>query len=134
MRRALVALIALIALAVAGCGTARPVPGPGELPLHTADPRGLTLHWRLDQTAETVVAEGVLEGQGRLDRYSQVTVELLGLDAAGSVVSRGRTIATPRDFAGTTPWPFTIRVRPAGGEARFELRVADILPKVSPGR
>ncbi len=126
-------IAALVVLALAGCGVPRPVPQPGELPLHTSDPRGVTLHWRLDETAEAVVAEGVLEA-ARLDRYSQVTVELVGLDASGSVVSRGRTIATPRDFAGTTPWPFTIRIRPAGGEARFVLRVADILPRVTPGR
>jgi len=126
-------IVALVALALAGCGIPRPVPQPGELPLHTSDPRGVTLHWRLDETAEAVVAEGVLEA-ARLERYSQVTVELVGLDASGSVVSRGRTIATPRDFAGTTPWPFTIRIRPAGGEARFVLRVADILPRVTPGR
>jgi hypothetical protein len=126
-------IAALIVLALAGCGVPRPVPQPGELPLHTSDPRGVTLHWRLAETAEAVVAEGVLEA-ARLDRYSQVTVELAGLDASGSVVSRGRTIATPRDFAGTTPWPFTARIRPAGGEARFVLRVADILPRVSPGR
>jgi hypothetical protein len=127
-------IVALLVLALAGCGMPRPVPQPGELPLHTSDPRGFTLHWRLDETAEAVVAEGVLDGQGRLDRYSQVTVEVAGLDASGSVVSRGRTIATPRDFAGTTPWPFTIRIRPAGREARFVLRVADVLPRVTPGR
>lgn len=124
---------ALVALALAGCGTPRPTPQPGELPFHTTDRAGFTLHWRLDETAEAVVAEGVLEA-ARLDRYSQVTVELAGLDASGSVLSRGRTTATPRDFTGTTPWPFTIRLRPAGGEARFVVRVADVLPKVTPGR
>jgi hypothetical protein len=124
---------ALIALALAGCGTPRPVLTPAELPLHTPDPRGFTLHWRLDQTAEAVVAEGVLEST-RLDRFSQVTLELAGVDAQGSVVSRGRTTALPRDFTGATPWPFTIRVRPAGGETRFLLSVTDALPKVSPGR
>jgi hypothetical protein len=61
-------------------------------------------------------------------------VELAGLDAGGSVVSRGRTTAVPRDFTGTTPWPFTARLRPTGGETRFTVRVADVLPKVTPGR
>lgn len=125
-------LVALT-LALAVCGTLRPVPQPGELPLHASDPAGFTLHWRLDQTAGAVVADGVLEAT-RLDRYSLVTMELAGLDASGSVVSRGRTTATPRDFTGTTPWPFTIRLRPAGGEARFVVRVVDVLPKVTPGR
>jgi len=126
------AIIALT-LALAGCGTQRPAPQPGELPLHASDPAGFTLHWRLDQTAGGIVAEGVLEGT-RLDRYSLVTVELAGLDASGSVVSRGRTSVTPRDFTGTTPWPFTIRLRPAGAESRFAVRVVDVLPKVTPGR
>lgn len=125
-------VLAAIALALAGCGTPRPVLQPGELPFHTADPRGFTLHWRLDRTADAALAEGVLEG--RLERYSQVTVELAGLDAGGSLVSRGRSIATPRDFTGTTPWPFTVRLRPTGGETRFVVSVVDILPKVTPGR
>jgi hypothetical protein len=125
--------LAVLALALAGCGTPRPVLQPGELPFHTSDPLGYVLHWRLDQTADAAVAEGVLEA-GRLDRYSQITVELAGLDATGAVVSRGRTVATPRDFTGTTPWPFTARLRPAGGETRFVVRVSDILPKVTPGR
>lgn len=131
-RRWSAALVALT-LTLAGCGTPRPVLQPGELPFHTTDPRGITLHWRLDQTADAAVAEGVLEA-GRLERYSQITVELDGLDASGAVVSSGRTIATPRDFAGTTPWPFTARLRPTGGETRFVVRVSDILPKVTPGR
>jgi hypothetical protein len=122
-----------MALGLAGCGAPRAALQPSELPLHVSDPRGFTLHWRLDQTAETVVAEGVLES-ARLDRFSQVTVELAGLDAGGSVVSQGRAIATPRDFTGATPWPFAIRIHPAGGETRFALRVADALPKVTPGR
>src|SRR5262245_59774360 len=124
---------ALIVLVLAGCATPRPALSPGELPLHTPDPRGFTLHWRLDQTAEAVVAEGVVEST-RLDRFSQITLELAGVDAQGSVVAHSRTTALPRDFTGATPWPFTIRVRPAGGEARFLLSVTDALPKVSPGR
>jgi hypothetical protein len=125
--------LAVLALALAGCGTPRPVLQPGELPFHTSDPLGYVLHWRLDQTADAAVAEGVVEG-GRLERVSQITVELTGLDAGGAVVSRGRTTATPRDFTGTTPWPFTARLRPAGGETRFVVRVSEVLPKVTPGR
>jgi hypothetical protein len=132
-RRRWSGVLAALALALAGCGSPRPVPQPSELPFHTSDPLGFTLHWRLDRTADATVAEGVLEA-ARLDRYSQVTVELAGLDAGGSVVSRGRTTAIPRDFTGTTPWPFTARLRPTGGETRFTVRVADVLPKVTPGR
>ena len=70
-----------------------------------------------------------------IERSQPLTVvELAGLDASGSVVSRGRTSVTPRDFTGTTPWPFTIRLRPAGAESRFAVRVVDVLPKVTPGR
>jgi hypothetical protein len=126
-------ILAVLALALAACGTPRPVLQPGELPFHTTDPLGFVLHWRLDQTADAAVAEGVLEAS-RLDRYSHVTVELTGLDASGAVVSRARAGATPRDFTGTTPWPFTVRLRPTGGETRFAMRVSDVLPKVTPGR
>jgi hypothetical protein len=128
-----IGVLAALALALAACGTPRPVLQPGELPFHTTDPLGITLHWRLEQTANAAVAEGVLEA-GRLDRYSHITVELAGLDASGAVVSRGRGSATPRDFTGTTPWPFTARLRPTGGETRFVVRVSDFLPKVTPGR
>jgi hypothetical protein len=131
--RAIGVLAAFALVALAGCGTPRPVLQPGELPFHTTDPLGITLHWRLEQTADAAIAEGVLEA-GRLDRYSQITVELAGLDASGAVVSRGRGSATPRDFTGTTPWPFTARLRPTGGETRFAVRVSDVLPKVTPGR
>ena len=128
-----IGVLAALALALVACGTPRPVLQPGELPFHTTDPLGITLHWRLEQTADAAVAEGVLEA-GRLDRYAHITVELAGLDASGAVVSRGRGSATPRDFTGTTPWPFTARLRPTGGETRFMVRVSDVLPKVTPGR
>ena len=76
-------ILAVLALALAACGTPRPVLQPGELPFHTTDPLGFVLHWRLEQTADAVVADGVLESP-RLDRYSHVTVELTGVDHYGS--------------------------------------------------
>jgi hypothetical protein len=121
------ALVVLM-FALAGCATPRPVPQPSEFPLHASDASGFTLHWRLDQTAGAVAAEGVLQST-RLDRYSLATVELAGLDASGSVVSRGQMTATPRDFTGTAPWPFTIQLRPAGSEARFVVRIVSVLPR-----
>jgi len=124
---------AVLALLLAGCAAPRPVLQPGELPLQATDPRGFTLHWRLDRTADAAVAEGVVEAP-RLDRYAQVTVELAGLDASGAVVSRSLATALPRDFTGTTPWPFTARLRPTGGENRFVVRVADATPRPTPGR
>ena len=126
-------VLVALTLALTGCGTRRSVPQSGELPLHASDPAGFAVHWRLDQTAEAVIADGVLEAT-RLARYSLATLELAGLDASGTVVSRGRATATPRGFTGTTPWPFTIRLRPVGGEARFEVRVVDVVDKVGPGR
>ena len=124
---------AALALLLAGCGAPRPVLQPGELPLHATDPRGFTVHWRLDRAADAVVAEGVVEG-GRLDRYAQVTVEVAGLDASGAVVSRSLATALPRDFTGATPWAFTARLRPTGGENQFVVRVTDAMPRPTPGR
>src|SRR5262249_8762390 len=109
---------AALALLLAGCAAPRPVLQPGELPLHSTDPRGFILHGQLGRTAAAAVAEGVVEAP-RLDRYAQVTVELAGLDASGAVVSRSLATALPRDFTGTTPWPFTARLRLTGGENRF---------------
>jgi hypothetical protein len=117
-------LVALIASLV-GCAAPGPAPRPADFPLHAVDQPPFSLHWRLDRAAGMVTAIGLVDIDGYVDRLSDVTVELQGLDAAGRVVSRARTRTEPRAFAGDATWPFTIRLRPAGGEERFAVRVAE---------
>jgi hypothetical protein len=117
-------LVPLIASLV-GCAAPGPAPRPADFPLHAADQPPFSLHWRLDRAPGMATAVGVLDIDGYVDRLADATVELQGLDAAGRVVSRARTRIEPRAFAGDAVWPFTLGLRPAGGEERFVVRVAE---------
>lgn len=125
MKYLLSLVVAGLLVALAGCAAPGPAPRPADFALHAADQPPFSLHWRLDQAPDMVTAVGVVDIDGYVDRLADVTVELQGLDTAGRVVSRARTRREPRAFAGDALWPFTMRLRPAGGEARFVVRVAE---------
>lgn len=86
--------------------------------------------WTLAEAPGSVRAAGVLDIDGYVDRLEDATVELVGLDAEGRIMSRGVTRLTPRAFVGDRLWPFRLRLTPAGQEMRFAVRVAEFDWKV----
>lgn len=80
------------------------------------------LHWNLEREEGRVVVQGIVTAS-RVDGIQDVTVEVLGLDEGGKVLSR----AVGTTYGGRmSQWqsrPFFIRLRPTGREASFDVRV-----------
>ena len=113
-------LVRLVTLALlSGCAGGAPLPKPADFPLHTqAYP--VDFHWRLDMAPNVVQAEGL--AQRRNHYIASARLQLLGLDTTGRVVSFTAPFWVAWRFERDLE-PFTIRLRPKGGEERFEVRV-----------
>lgn len=109
-------------LLLAGCASFRPLDRPKDFPLHQTDHPFFDLHFRLDREEGVVSAAGLVAAS-RQGNFSVVYLELRGLDQDGRLVSRG----LGRTFSGRLyrfeTIPFSVRLRPTGQEARFELSV-----------
>lgn len=121
-----------VAVLLAACAGAAPAPRPGDFPLRASDQPPFVVSWRLAEAPGEVGATGVLDIDGYADRLDDVTVELVGLDADGRVVSRGTDFLRPRGFAGDAIWPFRMGLAPTGREARYAVRVYEFNWKVEP--
>ena len=129
MRRRSALVLPLVALL--GCAAARPSPRAADYPFHATQPPLFILHWRLDREDGTVTAIGLAE-LSMPDRLDAAVLELQGLDREGRVVSYGAARIQPRAFAGDAAWPFSVRLRARGEEARFTLRVSQVTWRVTP--
>jgi hypothetical protein len=125
MVRARRLVLGILAPLLAACAAASAAPVPADLPLRASDQRPFVVSWSLAEAPGSVSAAGILDIDGYVDRLEDATVELVGLDGGGRVVSRDSTRLIPRAFAGDRLWPFRLRLTPAGGEVRFAVRVAE---------
>jgi hypothetical protein len=89
------------------------------LPLHHRH-HALTIDYRLDQGASRVEAVGLLGSDHRI--LLPVRLRLLGVTADSRVLNHGFTTV---DGSFGFPTPFSVSLRRAGTEARFELEVDD---------
>jgi hypothetical protein len=104
---------------VAGCATSGAAWRPADFPLHSEAPP-VAFHWRLTEDPTAVRADGLVERRNHL--IGGAWLQLLGLDAAGRVVS----FTTPTRVRWTSEADlesFTIPLRRRGGEQRFEMRL-----------
>ena len=115
---------------LAACAGGPPGPRPDEFPFRASDQRPFTLYWQLTEVPGSVSASGILDVDGYVDRLEDATVELVGLDAEGQVLSRAIDRLTPRAFSGDVRWSFRMRLAPTGRETRFAVRVAEFNWKV----
>ncbi len=120
-----------LGVALAGCAAARAA-GPPDFPFRATDQRPFVLAWRLEEAPREIRAVGLLDVDGYVDRLQDATVELVGLDAGGRLVSRAADRVSPRAFAGDRAWPFRMSLRPTGRETRFVVRLAAFDWKVEP--
>jgi len=125
-------VLGILAPLLAACAAGSPAPAPADFPLRASDQPPFVVSWGLTEAPGSVGAAGVIDIDGYVDRLQDTTVELVGLDAGGRVVSRAITLLTPRAFAGDRLWPFRLRLTPTGSEARFATRVAEFNWKVEP--
>jgi hypothetical protein len=125
-------VLGALAALLAACAAALPTRSPAEFPLRASDQPPFAVAWRITEAPGSVSAAGILQIDGYVDRLADATVELVGLDADGRVVSRATDRLTPRAFAGDVAWPFRLRLIPTGREARFAVRVGEFNWKVEP--
>ena len=114
-----VVVLLILALLLAGCSALAPVPKPADFPFHEAA-APFDIYWRLSPDPSVARADGLIER--RQHHIGSAWVQLIGLDASGSIVS----FTAP----GRVRWRsdsdsefFTITLRPRGGEQRFEVRL-----------
>ncbi len=95
---------------------------PEQFASHDVEDPFFDLHWTLERKEDRVVVQGIVTA-ARVDAIQDVTLEVVGLDPSGQVLSR--TLGTT--YGGRmSRWqsrPFYIRLRPTGREARFDVRV-----------
>jgi hypothetical protein len=125
-RAPLVLLAAL--LGAAGCATAPRIDVPAALPNVTRE-GSVTLRWTLLRQDGVARAVGVAEpsSSGRWD----ATVDLVGVDDADRILSRGSTAVRPGFASG--PTPFEASLVETGRETGFRL-VARVQQYSRPGR
>jgi hypothetical protein len=112
----LVALV-MTGLLLASCA-AGPAPTPADFPLHTPAPP-VEIHYRLTTGPDAVRADGLVE---RKKHIGSAWLQLLGLDAAGTIVS----FTTPTRVhwrSASDLESFAIQLRPRGREERYEVRL-----------
>jgi hypothetical protein len=96
-----------------------PAPAPADFPIHRSAPP-VELHYRLATGPDGVQAAGLAERRNPL--IGSAWLQLVGVDAAGAIVS----FTTPMRVRWRSLWdfePFVIRLRPRGGEERYEVRL-----------
>jgi hypothetical protein len=125
-------LLGALAALLAACAGSVPEPTPGDFPLRSSAQPPFVVSWRLTEAPGAVGATGVLDIDGYADRLADATVELVGLDAEGRVVSRDEDFLRPRGFSRDTIWPFRMHLAPTGREARYAVRVYEFNWKVEP--
>ena len=84
-----------MAVLLAACAGAPPAPSPGDFPLRASNQPPFVVSWRLTEAPGEVRATGVLDIDGYADWLADATVELVGLDADGRVVTRGIDLLGP---------------------------------------
>jgi hypothetical protein len=93
---------------------------PSTYPVPSEAPQ-IELHWRVTADSGRVLAEGLIERQQE-SRIRDIWLQLIGLDASGRTVS----FTPPTQFSwrsASALEPFTMSLRPRGGEERYEVRM-----------
>ncbi len=111
--------LVILGLLLASCAASGPAPTPADFPIHNSAPP-VEIHYRLTTEPDAVRADGLVERKNHL--IGSAWLQLLGLDAAGTIVSFTTPIARPLAVPGDLE-SFTIPLRPRGREQRYEVRL-----------
>lgn len=122
-RAGLLAAAALLVGCAGGIRYTSSYPRPPEhFAQHNLEHPFFDVHWTVEQKEGRVVVEGIVTAS-RVNAIQDVTVEVVGLDANGQVVSRARGTTYGGRIQQYQSRPFSISLRPTGQEARYEARV-----------
>lgn len=115
-----------LAAGLAGCAapryTATYPPPPEHFAHHDRSHPLFDLHWSVERRGDRAVVGGIVTAS-RASAVQDVTVEAVGLDPQGRVVSRGLGTTFGGRLSQWQSRPFEVRLRPSGGEAAFAVRV-----------
>jgi len=81
------------------------------------------LHWTLERQEAQVVVSGIVTAEQVGGVVANATVEVVGVDDGGRVLSRALGVTYGDPFSRGQSRPFWIRLRSAGREAGFQVRV-----------
>jgi hypothetical protein len=81
------------------------------------------LHWTLERKEAQVIVSGIVTAEQVGGVVARATVEVVGLDQGGKVVSRARGVTYGGSMFRGQSRPFWIGLRPTGQETGFEVRV-----------
>lgn len=125
-RSLLFASLFLLAGVLPGCTgihyTSSYPPPPEAFAQHDSGHPFFDLHWTLEEEAGRAAVRGIVAAS-RVDAIQDVTVEVVGLDQEGKVLSRALGTTYGGRMSNGQSRPFFIRLRPTGREARFDVRV-----------
>ncbi len=130
MSRTALFRLVFIALAgvLAGCGGVRYTssypPPPEHFSHHSVELDGFfDLHWTVERKEAQVVVSGIVMASQVGGVVANVTVEVVGLDGGGRVVSRALGVTYGGSMFRGQSRPFWIGLRPTGQETEFRVRV-----------
>ena len=115
----LLPLVAALSLA-AGCAAPAPIVVPAQLPLYTED-GFFDIRWAVEADGSAYRAVGLVSAS--VANEFNATLDVYGVDAAGDIVTRGRTFLRSTPSRG--PVPFSVTLTASGREARFIARITE---------
>lgn len=95
---------------------------PEHFAEHNLEHPFFDVHWTAEPKDGRVVVEGIVTAS-RVNGIQNVTVEVVGLDANGQVVSRALGTTYGGRMQQYQSRPFSISLRPTGRETRYAARV-----------
>ncbi len=118
-------LFACVALLVSAC--ARPGMGPGQTAIyspasyaHRVSTNEVTIYWNCSLGRDEVGMEGIVQSsKGGQVKFFEL--ELAGADARNRYVSARKAALTDIILYTNQISPFSLQLRPAGGESRYDL-------------
>jgi len=122
----------ILAVALIGCGTARPMPDFNSF-AHRVTDNVVVLYWNCSRPAPGMVqVSGVANNPFSPQPLQDLEFRLYGVNVQGSNVSRARGSAQDFLIHTNDPTAFTIDLKTVGGEVRYDL-VYSYMLELPPG-
>ncbi len=129
-RRFYAMTLAILAVALAGCGMATPMPDFNSF-AHTVSDNVVVLYWNCSRPSPGVVrVAGYANNPYSPDAIQDLEFRIYGVSAQGGNVSRGRGSAQAYMIYTNQPTPFTIDLNSVPGEVRYDMTYSYMLPVV----
>ncbi len=127
-RRLYAMMLAILALILAACYTATPMPDFNSFS-HTVTDDTVVLYWNCSRPAPGMVqVSGVANNPYSPVALQDLEFRLYGVNAQGVNVSRARGSVKAYMIYTNQPAPFTLDLKTVGGEVRYDMVYSYMLP------